>query len=439
MVVPRKKSLEGNTESARREPSLLKSNAPNILVIGIGGAGGNAVNNVIRNELCGVRFAAANTDAQSLRTNAADVQLQIGRAVTSGLGAGGRPATGRDAAEESVAEIRAAMAGADLVFLLAGMGGGTGTGAAPVIAREARTAGILTVGIVSKPFQFEGAKRMRIAESGITELEAVVDTLIVVPNQNLFRVANEQTTFADAFRAADEVLYDGVKGISDLMTSPGLINLDFADVRTIMSGSGRAMMGSGEASGERRAVVAAETAITNPLIEDVALQAAQGVLITITGGRDMTLFEVDEAANRIRQEVAESANIIFGSTFDERLEGRMRISVVATGVRHRDATSWCAAEHEGQADPRERPMPPLLIRDARPAALTVAPKPAPTRTLVAAAPLSSEPDKRISVPPITAGSLGGQAMATYRSAHAASEQVPRAIFAGSRPWQRRET
>ncbi len=305
---------------------------PRITVVGVGGAGGNAVNNMIRSNLVGCEFIACNTDAQSLTLSAAPRKIQLGIGVTRGLGAGSRPDVGRAAAEEALDDILDSMQGSNMVFITAGMGGGTGTGAAPVIARVAREAGILTVGVVTKPFQFEGIHRMRLAESGIEELQKFVDTLIIIPNQNLFRIANERTTFADAFKMADDVLHSGVRGVTDLMVMPGLINLDFADIRTVMSEMGKAMMGTGEAEGERRAVDAAEAAISNPLLEDVSMKGARGVLINITGGLDMTLFEVDEAANRIREEVDPDANIIFGSTFDEKLQGKMRISVVATGI-----------------------------------------------------------------------------------------------------------
>ncbi|MGH7099897.1 MAG: cell division protein FtsZ, partial [Stellaceae bacterium] len=305
---------------------------PRITVVGVGGAGGNAVNNMIRSNLIGCEFVVCNTDAQALQQSAAPHKIQLGVGVTRGLGAGSRPDVGRAAAEEALDEILAAMQGSNMVFITAGMGGGTGTGGAPVIARVARESGILTVGVVTKPFQFEGSHRMRLAEDGIEELQKFVDTLIIIPNQNLFRIANERTTFAEAFKMADDVLHSGVRGVTDLMVMPGLINLDFADIRTVMSEMGKAMMGTGEAEGERRAVDAAEAAISNPLLEDVSMKGARGVLINITGGGDMTLFEVDEAANRIREEVDSEANIIFGSTFDESLSGRMRISVVATGI-----------------------------------------------------------------------------------------------------------
>jgi cell division protein FtsZ len=305
---------------------------PRITVFGVGGAGGNAVNNMIRSALEGVEFVVANTDAQALKGSLATKRVQLGNTITRGLGAGSRPDVGRAAAEEQIEEILEHIEGANMCFITAGMGGGTGTGAAPVIARVAREKGILTVGVVTKPFHFEGAHRMRLAESGIQELQQYVDTLIIIPNQNLFRVANEKTTFADAFKMADDVLHAGVSGVTDLMVKPGLINLDFADIRSVMTEMGKAMMGTGEATGERRAIDAAEAAISNPLLDDVSMKGAKGVLINITGGMDMTLFEVDEAANRVRDEVDPDANIIFGSTFDATMDGRMRVSVVATGI-----------------------------------------------------------------------------------------------------------
>ena len=305
---------------------------PRITVVGVGGAGGNAVNNMINSHLEGCEFLVCNTDAQALEGNNSTHKIQLGVNVTRGLGAGANPEVGRAAAEESIEEILSILEGSNMVFVTAGMGGGTGTGAAPVIAQAARHAGILTIGVVTKPFHFEGSHRMKLAENGIAELQKHVDTLIIIPNQTLFRIANEKTTFSDAFRMADEVLQSGVRGVTDLMVMPGLINLDFADIRAVMAEMGKAMMGTGEAVGERRAVEAAEAAISNPLLDDISMKGARGVLINITGGLDMTLFEVDEAANRIRDEVDPDANIIFGSTFDEALEGTMRVSVVATGI-----------------------------------------------------------------------------------------------------------
>jgi cell division protein FtsZ len=305
---------------------------PRITVFGVGGAGGNAVNNMITAGLQGVDFVVANTDAQALTMSKAQRIVQMGTQVTQGLGAGSQPDVGAAAAQEVIDEIRDHLSGANMVFVTAGMGGGTGTGAAPVIAKTARDMGILTVGVVTKPFHFEGQRRMRTAESGIAELHKVVDTLLIIPNQNLFRVANEKTTFADAFAMADQVLYSGVACITDLMVKEGLINLDFADVRAVMREMGKAMMGTGEASGEKRALTAAEAAIANPLIDDSSMKGARGLLISITGGKDLTLFEVDEAATRIREEVDADANIIVGATFDETLDGIIRVSVVATGI-----------------------------------------------------------------------------------------------------------
>jgi cell division protein FtsZ len=305
---------------------------PRLTVVGVGGAGCNAINNMIAAGLAGVDFVVANTDAQALLASSAEHRIQLGTNLTEGLGAGSRPEIGEAAAEEAMEELRTQVAGSHMVFIAAGMGGGTGTGAAAVIARAAKEQGILTVGVVTKPFQFEGARRMRIAETGIEELRKYVDTLIVIPNQNLFRIANNKTTFAEAFVLADQVLYSGVACIVDLIIKEGLINLDFADVRTVMSGMGTAMMGTGEATGERRAIEAAEEAISNPLLDDVCLQGAKGLLLSITGGGSMTLFEVDEAASRVREEVDPEANIIVGATFDEAMGDRVRVSIVASGM-----------------------------------------------------------------------------------------------------------
>lgn len=305
---------------------------PRISVIGVGGAGGNAVNNMIDAQLEGVEFIVANTDAQAVGLAKAAHKIQLGSSTTKGLGAGSIPDVGRQAAEESLDELMALLDGSNMLFITAGMGGGTGTGAAPVIAQAARERGILTVGVVTKPFQFEGARRMRTAEAGIQELHEKVDTLLIIPNQNLFRLADENTTFADAFGMADQVLHQGVRGITDLMIVPGLINLDFADVRSVMSEMGKAMMGTGEASGAERASQAAAAAISNPLLDETSMKGAKGVLINITGGLDMKLFEVDEAANKVKAEVDPDANIIVGSTFNQDMEGTMRVSVVATGI-----------------------------------------------------------------------------------------------------------
>ncbi|WP_088415152.1 cell division protein FtsZ [Wolbachia endosymbiont of Wuchereria bancrofti] len=317
---------------------------PRITVVGVGGAGGNAVNNMIQSNLQGVNFVVANTDAQALEKSLCDKKIQLGINLTKGLGAGALPDVGKGAAEESINEIMEHIKDSHMLFITAGMGGGTGTGAAPVIAKATREARagvkdkaskekkILTVGVVTKPFGFEGVRRMRIAELGLEELQKYVDTLIVIPNQNLFRVANEKTTFSDAFKLADNVLHIGIRGVTDLMVMPGLINLDFADIETVMSEMGKAMIGTGEAEGEDRAISAAEAAISNPLLDNVSMKGAQGILINITGGGDMTLFEVDAAANRVREEVDENANIIFGATFDQAMEGRVRVSVLATGI-----------------------------------------------------------------------------------------------------------
>jgi len=346
-------------------PGMTSELKPRITVIGVGGAGGNAVNNMIQSRLEGVEFICANTDAQALEGVRTENRVQLGLTTTQGLGAGSRPDVGRAAAEESLEELTAMLTGANMVFITAGMGGGTGTGAAPVIAQAARDMGILTVGVVTKPFHFEGPHRMRTAESGIEELSKIVDTLIIIPNQNLFRIATERTTFADAFKMADDVLHSGVRGVTDLMVMPGLINLDFADIRCVMSEMGKAMMGTGEAEGAKRALEAAEAAISNPLLDDTSMKGAKGVLINITGGMDMTLFEVDEAANRIREEVDSDANIIFGSTFDEKLNGLMRVSVVATGIAS-EATAQ-------QPKPTVIPLVPSAQSVIKPQAPTIAP------------------------------------------------------------------
>ena len=345
---------------------------PRITVFGVGGAGGNAVNNMIEKALEGVEFVVANTDAQALQQSRSGHKIQIGLKVTEGLGAGARPSVGAAAAEESIEAIVDHLAGAHMCFITAGMGGGTGTGAAPIIAQAARELGVLTVGVVTKPFQFEGNKRMRQAEEGIEALQKVVDTLIVIPNQNLFRLANERTTFTEAFAMADDVLYQGVKGVTDLMVRPGLINLDFADVRAVMDEMGKAMMGTGEASGDDRAVQAAEKAIANPLLDEISLHGAKGVLINITGGYDLTLFELDEAANIIREKVDPDANIIVGSTMDPTMEGTLRVSVVATGIDLKGAKVE-APTRRSAVDSTKPAFAP------QPAAYTapVAPQPAP--------------------------------------------------------------
>ncbi len=331
---------------------------PRIVVFGVGGAGGNAVNNMIASQLGGVEFVAANTDAQALNMSLTERRIQLGVALTQGLGCGAKPDIGRGAAEESMELIAEHLQGCHMAFVAAGMGGGTGTGAAPVIARAAKELGILTVGVVTKPFSFEGSQRMKLADAGIRELQQYVDTLIIIPNQNLFRIANEKTTFADAFKMADNVLQSGVRGITDLMVMPGLINLDFADVRAVMSEMGKAMMGTGEADGDHRAIEAAERAIANPLLDDISMKGARGVLINITGGSDLTLFEVDEAANRIREEVDPEANIIVGSTLDPNMDGRMRVSVVATGID---------AAQQINPEPKLRLITPATAAQPRPA------------------------------------------------------------------------
>jgi cell division protein FtsZ len=344
---------------------------PRIVVFGVGGAGGNAVNNMIEAGLEGVEFVVANTDAQQLAFAKTDRRVQLGVLATQGLGAGAHPEIGMSAAEESIPEIGEHLDGAHMVFITAGMGGGTGTGAAPIIAKCARERGILTVGVVTKPFHFEGRHRMRLADAGIGELQRYVDTLIVIPNQNLFRVANERTTFAEAFGMADQVLHSGVRSITDLMVLPGLINLDFADVRTVMTEMGKAMMGTGEAGGDDRALMAAQNAIQNPLLDEVSLKGAKAVLVNVTGGLDMTLLEVDEAANAISEQVDPEANIIFGAAFDPSLDGMIRVSVVATGM---DGASIAAIEPKLE----RRPMtaPPLRVSDARTAASEPAEAPA---------------------------------------------------------------
>src|ERR671919_2472367 len=346
---------------------------PRISVIGVGGAGGNAVANMIRADVQGVDFVVANTDAQALNHSTADRRLQLGLKITQGLGAGSRPEIGRAAAEETLDEILAALEGAHMCFIAAGMGGGTGTGAAPVIAKAARDKGILTVGVCTKPFAFEGARRARSAEAGLQELQQHVDTLIVIPNQNLFRLANPNTTFKEAFMMADEVLQQGVRGITDLMVMPGLINLDFADVRSVMGEMGKAMMGTGEAAGDNRAIEAAEQAIANPLLDGVSMRGAKGVIISITGGEDMRLMEVDEAANHIKELVDPDANIIWGSAFNDDLGGRLRVSVVATGIDVEEATQ----------------APPLQAKVfAFPAARAPAPEPKAEAPAPAAAPIT---------------------------------------------------
>ncbi|WP_225029005.1 cell division protein FtsZ [Xinfangfangia pollutisoli] len=433
---------------------------PRITVFGVGGAGGNAVNNMIEKQLEGVEFVVANTDAQALQQSKANARVQMGVKATEGLGAGARPSVGAAAAEETIEEIVDHLAGAHMCFITAGMGGGTGTGAAPIIAQAARELGVLTVGVVTKPFQFEGNKRMRQAEEGIEALQKVVDTLIIIPNQNLFRLANERTTFTEAFAMADDVLYQGVKGVTDLMVRPGLINLDFADVRAVMDEMGKAMMGTGEGEGDSRAVQAAEKAIANPLLDEISLNGAKGVLINITGGTDLTLFELDEAANIIREKVDPDANIIVGSTLDESMEGRIRVSVVATGI---DASAQLKPEvpvtrrsmaqpltlhpapeprPEPRREPVSRPAPVAAAPAARPA-----PAPAPQPPMAAAdadlfealddrgQAYAQEPEELMEndlPPPVYRPQPAPQPMAAARPAPASINQDP-GVFVAPRP------
>jgi cell division protein FtsZ len=391
---------------------------PRITVFGVGGAGGNAVNNMITAGLQGVDFVVANTDAQALTMSKAQRIVQMGTQVTQGLGAGSQPDVGAAAAQEVIDEIRDHLSGANMVFVTAGMGGGTGTGAAPVIAKTARDMGILTVGVVTKPFHFEGQRRMRTAESGIAELHKVVDTLLIIPNQNLFRVANEKTTFADAFAMADQVLYSGVACITDLMVKEGLINLDFADVRAVMREMGKAMMGTGEASGEKRALTAAEAAIANPLIDDSSMKGARGLLISITGGKDLTLFEVDEAATRIREEVDQDANIIVGATFDETLDGVIRVSVVATGIEQALISRNAAAP---AAAPVAHAVASSATPDSRLADLTARLRADNQRTAERAQKLET-PAAPAALPQRTSGSVERAALAAI--AAAVAPEVP---------------
>ncbi|MGF1543076.1 MAG: cell division protein FtsZ [Parvularculaceae bacterium] len=370
---------------------------PRITVVGVGGAGGNAVNNMIESSLEGVEFVVANTDAQALGQNKAETRIQLGAKTTQGLGAGSLPEVGCAAAQESIDEILEHVGDAHMLFITAGMGGGTGTGAAPVIAQAAKEREILTVGVVTKPFHFEGARRMKIAAAGIEELQRHVDTLLIIPNQNLFSIANERTTFHEAFALADQVLHSGVRGITDLMVMPGLINLDFNDVRTVMSEMGKAMMGTGEAEGEGRAVQAAEAAISNPLLDEVSMKGARGVLINFTGSMDMTLFEVDEAANRIRAEVDPEANIIVGSTFNQDLEGRMRVSVVATGIEavageaptFQSRPMSTSVARPWRETPSARPTR-REVEEAKPAAVAAAPS-TPAATAASAGSVAANP------------------------------------------------
>jgi cell division protein FtsZ len=416
---------------------------PRITVFGVGGAGGNAVNNMIEKNLEGVEFVVANTDAQALQQSKAVSKIQMGLKVTEGLGAGARPTVGAAAAEETIEEIVDHLAGAHMCFITAGMGGGTGTGAAPIIAQAARELGVLTVGVVTKPFQFEGNKRMKQAEDGIAALQKVVDTLIIIPNQNLFRLANERTTFTEAFAMADDVLYQGVKGVTDLMVRPGLINLDFADVRAVMDEMGKAMMGTGEATGDNRAVEAAEKAIANPLLDEISLHGAKGVLINITGGYDLTLFELDEAANIIREKVDPDANIIVGSTLDTSMEGTLRVSVVATGIdvsMNRAEPAIARRSMAAPLAPTPTPEPKLSVSPvATPVQMQ---KPAPTPDLFHDAqqyqPQNREPEQMLDddLPPpaYRAPQMQPRATAPVASAHdmdAAAFVAPRPRSAGT--------
>jgi cell division protein FtsZ len=385
-------------------PSMPNELRPRITVVGVGGAGGNAVNNMIRAELEGVEFMVANTDSQALTGSLCDRRIQLGSHVTQGLGAGSRPDIGRAAAEEVLDEIIGQLSGSNMVFITAGMGGGTGTGAAPVIARAAREHGILTIGVVTKPFHFEGLHRMRLAESGISDLQQFVDTLIIIPNQNLFRVANEKTTFADAFKMADDVLYSGVRGVTDLMVRPGLINLDFADIRAVMTEMGKAMMGTGEMEGPNRAVASAEAAISNPLLDDVSMKGARALLINITGGDDMTLFELDEAANRIRDEVDPEANIIVGAAFDPTMAGRMRITVVATGI-------------EAEAVTQPKPASLSLVASGGRVVSAAAAAPAPAPAMRAEPVRAAEPMRAPEAHPVHVGAATAMAAMAEHDHH----------------------
>ncbi|HXQ10064.1 MAG TPA: cell division protein FtsZ [Caulobacteraceae bacterium] len=401
---------------------------PRIVVFGVGGAGGNAVNNMIEAGLEGVEFVVANTDAQQLAFAKTERRIQLGVTVTQGLGAGAHPEIGMSAAEESTPEISDHLDGVHMIFITAGMGGGTGTGAAPIIAKRARERGILTVGVVTKPFTFEGRHRMRLAEAGIAELQRYVDTLIVIPNQNLFRIANERTTFAEAFGMADQVLHSGVRSITDLMVLPGLINLDFADVRTVMTEMGKAMMGTGEASGEDRALVAAQNAIANPLLDEISLKGARAVLVNVTGGDDMTLLEVDEAANAISEQVDPEANIIFGAAPDPSLSGKIRVSVVATGM---DGQAIAAIEPKPQRAAQPA-LSPMTIREPEretvaPAALvTAAVEPEPKTPEPAFAPAYTVMTEQAIIhdAPATSVELQGDLYETPQSAPVETEPAP---------------
>ena len=407
---------------------------PRITVFGVGGAGGNAVNNMIASNLLGVEFVVANTDAQALQQSAAERRIHMGASLTEGLGAGSQPQIGAAAAEEALPEIQDHITSAHMIFITAGMGGGTGTGAAPVIARAAKEQGVLTVGVVTKPFQFEGQRRMVTAERGIEQLAQHVDTLIVIPNQNLFRIANESTTFADAFAMADEVLYSGVASITELMTKEGLINLDFADVRAVMSEMGKAMMGTGESSGDKRAVEAAEAAISNPLLDDVSMRGARGLLISITGGNDLTLYEVDEAATRIREEVDPDANIILGATFDQTMEGTIRVSVVATGIEDADMKlSPTAYEDYDYEAPVAAPVQPVAEEKApepvvMPEVAELAPPSPPETAEIQEEPAPAVQEEEIPAPAAAAMEMQEVAQAPEAPAVPEAQEVPAPVM-----------
>ncbi|MDX2287980.1 MAG: cell division protein FtsZ [Hyphomicrobiaceae bacterium] len=412
--------------SKRSDTPTLTDLRPRLTVIGVGGAGCNAVNNMIAAGLTGAEFVVANTDAQALAASSAEYRIQLGRSLTEGMGAGAKPEIGEASAEEAIEEIRAQIQGSHMVFLAAGMGGGTGTGAAAVIARISREMGILTVGVVTKPFQFEGTRRMRMAEAGIATLREHVDTLIVIPNQNLFRIANEKTTFAEAFVLADQVLYSGVACIVDLIVKEGLINLDFADVRSVMCGMGTAMMGTGEAEGERRAILAAEEAISNPLLDEISLKGAKGLLLSITGGSELTLYEVDEAATRVRKEVDPDANIIVGATFDDSLGSRIRVSIVASGMPSGQSSMPTPGAPQVSARPSANalgatasgppPMPQPAGNAGHPAASAQPP-----------APPQAEPPRPVGNPaPVPALSVDGHGGLFGRTPHVPGQREPRA-------------
>ncbi len=432
----------------KMQPAEVQKLSPKICVIGVGGAGGNAVNNMIASDLEGCEFMVCNTDAQALGHSLCENRLQLGANVTGGLGAGSKPEIGRAAAEESIQEVMDRLEGANMAFVTAGMGGGTGTGAAPVIAKACRERGILTVGVITKPFHFEGSHRMRSAETGIEEMQDYVDTLIVIPNQNLFRVANEKTTFAEAFQMADSVLQAGVRGVTDLMVRPGLVNLDFADIRTAMLEMGKAMMGTGEASGDKRAIEAAEAAINNPLLDDISMKGAHGVIINVTGGYDMTLFEADEACNRIRDEVDPEANIIFGATFDENMEGKMRVSIVATGIEkeaeanRRSGGSHVRVEGAGKVLERAQPNAPqqssaqpetAAAEDMKPAAAPAPSYTSPVSALTGVAAVRNIRAPMPSSPPVSAQAAPTPAQAVQKQVEPETDMFEQREFIAQAP------